>query len=139
MKNKTLLIWNAVLYAIQYSISMFYIGYEYGKTSNLLSPAKAEFLIFPAVSLVFLLIGINMVRNHEYVTPKGCYSIAFSTLLYSGLLFGIYLLAFFRGFLSEYVFPDILIYSGSVLGCAIPVFVMYIICAVRVGREFPYI
>lgn len=139
MKNKTLLIWNVVLYTIQYSISMFYIGYEFGKTSNFVSPAGGEFLIFPAVCLVFLLIGINMVRNHEYVTPKGCYSIAFAALLYSGILFGLYLLAFFRGFLAEHVFPDILIYSGAMLGCAIPAFVLNIICAVRAGGKIPCI
>lgn len=135
MKNKKLLAWNVVFYAIQYSVSLFYIGYEYGEGSLFPHPRGIEYIILPAVCLVFLFFGIHFVQNHEYVTPKSYYTMAVVTLLFSGSLWGCWLFFYFQGKMTSASIMDIVIYPGSMLAFAVIIFVLYLICAVRTKKN----
>lgn len=131
MKNKKLLSWNVVFYAIQYSVSLFYIGYEYGEGSLFPYSKGLEYIILPAVCLVFLLFGIHFVKNYEYGTPKSYYTIAAVTLLFSSSLWGCLLFFYFQERMTSASIMDIVIYPGSMLAFAVVIFVLYLVCAAR--------
>lgn len=131
MDNKKLLSWNVVFYAIQYSVSLFYIGYEYGEGSLFPYPKGLEYIFLPAVCLVFLLFAIRFVKNHEYGTPKSYYTIAAVTLLFSSSLWGCLLFFYFQERMTSASIMDIVIYPGSMFAFAVIIFVLYLVCAVR--------
>ena len=134
MKNKKLLEWNVVFYAVQYSMSLFYVGFEYGEGSLFPYPRGLEYIILPAMCLVFLLLGIHFAKNHEYGTSKSYYTIAAVTLLLSSLLWGCLLFFYFQERMTNASIMDIVVYPGSMFAFSVIIFVLYLVCAVRTRK-----
>ena len=78
--KKALLLCNAVLYAIMYSIGVFYVGFEFGssyKFSQIMYdgdwialPLLWQYFFFPAVFLVYFFIGSHFVKCRENLSVK---------------------------------------------------------------------
>ncbi len=133
--KKTALIWNAVFYAIQYSVSLFYIGYQYGEVAPFF-PGNAYFLL-PGVYLALLVIGIYMVNNWEYVKSRSYVWMTVATMVVIGLIWGFRLFGYFRGTMPDTRASnwDIFIYPAILFTCSVFISVIYIVCAVKTRKE----
>lgn len=131
--KKKLLIWNVIFYAVLYSISLLYVGYEYGELSYI--PYNGpEYFILPAVYLVLLVIGIFLVREWEYLKSKSYYTMGAITLAYSCLLWGSRLFFFFQGRLDADHW-DVYVYPAAVFCFSVIISVIYIIVAIKTQKE----
>ena len=129
--KKNLLICNVVLYAVKYSISLFYIGCQYGRQRYF----GSEHMLLPLTSLVFLLIGIGLVRNYEWTKVKSYCAMAGTTLGLSGLFWGWLLLNYFRGGLWSDAVMDVVTYPGSLFCLSVIIAAFYLVCAMKTKKE----
>ena len=135
--KKRLLITNAALYFVMYSISLFNIGFYYGERWGDYHRPSLDGFVLPVLHLIMLLWGIYLLCKREYVTPKSYCIFGVFTLLHIGLLVGSsFIIAYLhRGWLNA-ITPSgewymIMVYVLSTVIC-----ISYIICAVLTNREY---
>ena len=132
--KKNLLISNVVLYAILYSISLVYMGYEYGEGSLFPYPRGPEYLLLPAVYLILLLRGIFLALDRGYGTSKSYSMMAIVTLAYPSLLWGSWLFFYYQGRMTSASVVDIVLYPAVLLAVSVAISILYFICAIRTRK-----
>ena len=134
---KKLVAWNSVLYAILYSVSLLYIGYQYGEASQYPYPRGPEYFIFPAVYLVLLIISIFLSShyNYEYCTSKSYCAMAFATLGFICIYWGMTLLAHSQGRFQDPSDLNLILYPGVLFVFSVAIAVIYFICAAKVRKR----
>ena len=130
--KKTLLTWNVIFYAIQYSVSLWYVGYEYA----VLPPAYSrQWFIFPAVYLVLMVIGIHLVREWEYSPKKSYIKMAIFTLVFISSFWGAWLYFYFQGRMTSASYIDIVLFPATLFVCSVVISVIYFVCAAKTPKE----
>ena len=128
MKRK-LLTCNVILYGVLLGISLLYVGYEYGVSTQYPYPKGPEWLLLPAAYLVFLVIGIRLLHQNVCCTEKTCCATGIATLLYACLFWGSRLLFYYAGRMTMSDCLDIYIYPAVLFLLSIVIAVCYFICA----------
>lgn len=134
--KKSLLIWTNAFHAIMYSISLLYIGYEYGEGSLLLHPRGLEYFIFPAIDVILLIIGLSLLHNREYVKSKSYLRMGIVTLILGIWKLGSRLFFYYQGMMdgtSEYL--DFFVYPGIAFCLYIIISIFYFVCASITFKE----
>lgn len=132
--KKTLLTWNVIFYAIQYSVSLLYVGYEYGESSHYTYPPDLEWFIFPAVYLVLMVIGIHLVREWEYSPKKSYIKMAIFTLVFISSFWGAWLYFYFQGETNP-SYIEIVLFPATLFVCSVVISVIYFVCAAKTPKE----
>ena len=135
--KKRLLVANVILYMILYGISLFNVGFYYGRRwDNYYRPGPDGFVL-PVLHLIMLLWGVYLLCKQQYVTPKSYCILGVFTLLHIWLLVGIsFVIAFLHKGWLHAITPSgewymIMVYVFSAVIC-----IVYIICAVLTYREY---
>ena len=132
--KKDLLTFNVIFYAIQYSVALLYAGFWYGATYLLRYPEGLERLVIPGVHLIFLIIGIRLLRGREYYTEKNYCAMAIATLVYTGLDWASRLVGY-RG-IEAYTHLNNVVYPAVIAAFSVVIAAFYFICAVRTRKEY---
>ena len=132
--KKSLLKWAVIFYAIMYSVSLLYIGYEYGEGSLNPYPRGAEYFILPVINLIFLGISVYFVREREYLESKHYYRMGTIALVCGGLTWGSRLFFYSQGRMTTADHLDIYVYPGIVFCLSFLIAIIYFTCA-RITRK----
>lgn len=134
--KKTLLKWAIIFHAIMYSVSLLYVGYQYGEGSLLLHQRGPEYFILPVVDLVLLIISICLFCNREYGKSKSYFWIGLTILVYGCWKLGSRLFFYLQGMLANRIdHLDVYVYPGTVFGLSCMIAVIYFVCAMITRKE----
>lgn len=129
--KKPLVVINVVLYAILYSLSLLYIGYEYGEGLLFPYPRGPEYLVLPAVYLILLLVELYLGLGHGYRRKRDLLAMAAITLVYASVLWASRLFFYSQGRMTMSTDLDIYWYPGTMFVASLVISAIYVICAVR--------
>lgn len=134
MKEK-LLKQNVILYTILQNVSLLYAGYELGE-ANLAYRFPYEVFIVPAFYLLLMAVAVTQRKNPVMGTVKSYSATAIVTLIVSGVLWIVRLIAHVNGNLAGDD-PQItaFIYPGALFIGSLLIAVNYFRCAVIIWKE----
>lgn len=133
--KKNLLKWAVIFHAIMYSVSLLYVGYQYGEGSLLLHQRGPEYFILPVVDLVLLIISVSFLCNREYGKSKSYFWMGSATLVYGCWKLGSRLFFYYQERMTMSDHLDIYVYPGTVFGLSCMIAVIYFVCAIITRKE----
>lgn len=131
--KKTLLMWNVILYAITYSVSLLYVGFKYGEWYPYIT--GLEYFLFPIVYLILLIIGHYLMKNHRDNSVRSYCVMAIVTLTFISLLWGVWLIAYFQGRMPSATFMDIVLFPAVLFFFSVMISIFYFICAAQTRKH----
>ena len=135
--KKTLLICNTVLYAIMYSLSLFFVGFMFGDNYAFAQraydgvwvglPLLWKYFLYPAAFFIYFLIGLHFVKCSENLSVKSFVILGTVTWI----PFFVYLMASKSVSISEPMHW----FKVGIFILATVIFIIDIICAILTYKE----